>query len=904
MEQNWRTISAAAKVASVRISARTSAHLALSTARTRKFSAKAPSNLPSDVDVAIIGGGVTGASILYHLGLAGVGSSSAIFEKATLTSGATWHAAGLVTYYHGGNNFKFWHQEGVDLYKKWQNEEDIQLSFNQPGSIRLIQNEERMKEAQFTLAKSKLYQGLFDGPELNIISPDEAKRLHPLLNTDGLLGALYTEGDGHICPSSVTQTFAAKGRALGGQIYEHTEVVGVQCMPDGKWEVTVQPAGGEIHVVHANRIVNAAGLWCQHIGKFAGVHTPAVVLQHQYVITETVPEVKEYHKTHGHQLPVLRDLEGSFYLRDEGDGILIGPYEDENLCELVPEDWKGTMPPELTYHLFGGDVERIMHSMEHAFELVPAIQEIGIKTVLNGPTCWPADGNHLVGPSHEKPNYWHACAESYGIAHGAGLGRYLVHWMQHGEPPYELTEADPARYGAWATPKFVGEKVKESYGWNNHVAHFNENRPRARPVINEDRPQADIVRVLEERGGQLGFSHGWETPSWFYSEPENLKNTLATFQRPSYIPAVAEECRKVVDHAGLCYWPFAHYRIKGADATSFLNRMIANKLPAVGRVGLGHLLTPTGKVYSELTFVRLAEEDFYVTGYSNFQLHDLRWFKEHLQKGEQVDIEDVTSKRAVLFINGPNAEETVAKLLDEPVDLSRSTFKMFQWRNLKLNGASTIAVRMSFIGEHGLELHVDRDQVARLYEKLQEVDPQLGNWGGVAMNSFRIEKGVALFGKDITKDHNALEAGLGRFVKFDKGDFIGRDALLTIHEQGPKRKLVMLEVDVGADQVDVVGNEPLRDVDTGKVVGFTTSGTWGALTDKSIALAYVGPDGGSHRWVDGYRLKVDLLGKKYDCFVREKAFMEPAGVRDRKAKAAASARLAVELPASQPSASL
>jgi len=873
------------KEASARLSSRTSAYLALSSAKSRKFSAKAPSNLPSDVDVAIIGGGITGASILYHLGLEGIGSSCAIFEKATLTSGATWHAAGLVTYYHGGNNFKFWHQEGVDLYKKWQNEEGIPLSFNQPGSMRLIQNEDRMKEAQFSLAKSKLYQGLFDGPELNLISPEEAKRLHPLLNTKGLLGALYTEGDGHICPSSVTQAFAAKARKLGGMIYEHSEVVGVQCMPDGKWEVTVS-AGGEVHVVRANRVVNAAGLWCERIGKFAGVHTPGVVLQHQYVITESVPEVKAYHKEHGQQLPVLRDLEGSFYLRDEGDGILIGPYENENLVQLVPNDWNGTMPPELTYHVFDGDVDRIMHSMEAAFELVPAIQEIGIKTVLNGPTCWPADGNHLVGPSHEKPNYWQACAESYGIAHGAGLGRYLVHWMQHGEPPYELSEADPARYGAWATPEFVGEKVKEAYGWNNNTAHFNENRTRARPVINADRPQADIVRVLEARGGQLGFSHGWETPSWFNSEPGNLRNTLATFQRPSYTPAVVEECRKVVEHAGLCYWPFAHYRIKGAGAPSFLDRMIANKLPAVGRVGLGHLLTPTGKVYSELTFVRLAEDDFYVTGYSNFQLHDLRWFNEHMQKGEQVEIEDVTNQRAVLFINGPNAEQTVSKILDEPVDLSRSTFKPFQWRELKLDGAKTIAVRMSFIGEHGLELHVERDQVARLYEKLQEVDPQLSNWGGVAMNSFRIEKGVALFGKDITKDHNALEAGLGRFVKFDKGDFMGRDALLKVREAGVERKLVMLEVDVGADQVDIVGNEPLRDVDSGKVVGFTTSGMWGALTNKSVALGYVGPDGGSARWGDGYRLKVDLLGKRYDCFVREKAFMEPAGVRDRKAKAA------------------
>jgi len=611
------------------------------------------------------------------------------------------------------------------------------------------------------------------------------------------------------------------------------------------------------------------------------------VLQHQYVITEPIEEVKAYHQKHGHQLPVLRDLEGTYYLRDEGDGILVGPYENENDMQLAPPEWKGTMPPELTYHLWEGDLERIMYSMECATKLVPQLETTGIKTVLNGPTCWPADGNHLVGPSYEKPNYWMACAESYGIAHAAGLSRYLVHWMQHGEPPYELTEADPARYGAWATPEWTADKVKEAYGWNNTTAYFNENRTRARPVVHAERPQADVVAALQARGAQLGFSHGWETPSWFHSEAVDLKNTLATFQRPSYMDAIERECRQIVEHAGLAYWPFAHYKISGAGAPAFLNRLIANKLPAVGRVGLGHLLTPTGKVYSELTFVRLAEEEFYVTGYSNYQLHDLRWMNEHMQDGEQVKIEDVTSNRAVLFINGPDAEETVAKLLDEPVDLARTQFKAFQWRKLSLAGTDTIAVRMSFIGEHGLELHVPRDQVAALHKKLHEVDPKLGDWGGVTMNSFRIEKGVPLFGKDITKDHDAFEAGLDRFVKLDKGDFIGRDALLKVKEAGgPTRKLVNLEVSVGGDKVDCTGNEPLRCTETGKVVGFTTSGTWGCLAGKSVALGYVY---GKELFADGTRLHVDLLGKKYEAFVRVKAAMEPAAVRDRKAAAAAAA---------------
>jgi len=853
----------------------------------RHFSSKGPSDLPSEVEVAIVGGGVTGASILYNLGLKGLASSAAIFEKATLTSGATWHAAGLVTYYHGGNNFKFWHKEGVELYKKWQNEDGIELSFNQPGSMRLIQNEDRLKEAHYTLSKSKLYQGLFDGPEMHLITPEEAKKHHPLINTDGVIAALWTEGDGHIDPSSVTQTFASKAKALGGKIYEHSEVVGLTCQPDGSWEVLLQLPSGDSHVVKAKKVINCAGLWAERIGDFAGVHTPCTVIQHQYVITEPIPEVKEYHAKHGHQLPVIRDLEGSYYLRDEGDGMLIGPYEGEDQMELAPREWKGTMPPELTYHLFEGDLERLMDSMEAATALVPQLETVGIKTVLNGPTCWPSDGNHLVGPSHEKPNYWNACAESYGIAHGAGLGRYLVHWMVHGEPPYELMEADPARYGAWATKEWVQDKVKEAYGWNNFTAYFNENRPRARPVICEDRPQQNIVEALKSRGAQFGFSHGWETPNWFHSEAKDLKNEMASFNRPAYWnSAVKSECESIINHAGLCYWPFAHYRITGAGAAEFLNRLIANKLPAVGRVGLGHLITPTGKVWSELTFVRLADDDFYVTGYSGYQLHDLRWMKEQLKADEQVDIEDVTSKRAVLFINGPKSEEIVSKVLDSPVDLARTEFKAFQWRKLGMAGADVIAVRMSFIGEHGLELHCERDQVANIFQKLHEADPKLADWGGSAMTSFRLEKSVPLFGKDITKDHNAFEAGLDRFIKLDKGDFIGRDALVEVKEKGLTRKLVQMEVMVGEDQVDAFGNESIRCPETNEVVGFTTSGAYGCLTGKSIALGYVY---GSERWVGGTKLKVDLLGKQYDLQVLDKAPMAPAAVRDRQAAKAAAA---------------
>lgn len=840
------------------------------------------SSIPKEVTGLIIGGGITGCSILYHLARHPSlrNSTHLLVEKGELTSGATWHAAGLCTYFHGGNNFRFWHQETLDLFRHWRDKEGVQLSLHTPGSIRIIDSKARMEEAMHQLEKARLYARLFGTPEMEIISPDEVKTRHPLCNVEGIYGGLASFHDGHTDPSSATNEFArrAKEASKNVQIEKNTEATKLHLRADKRWEVTVMK-NGEPAVIVADFVVNAAGLWCDKIGRLAGITTPSVVLQHQYVITEEIPAVKEYHDSHGgQQLPVLRDLSGSYYLRDEGSGILIGPYEHEDSVELSPAEWRSgdkSMPTDHSYFLFDEDVDRLLPHIEHAAALVPEVANVGIKTVVNGPTMWPADGSHLVGPSFEAPNYWMACAESYGIAHSAGLGRYITDWIADGEPPYELNEADPGRYGPWATRAWVGEKVKEAYGWNNVIGYPNNDMPRARPVIMKNKGIIDLLRAA---GCQFGLNNGWEGPNWFYDKAEYVQDKYASFHRPKYHSFVENEVKGLLAHCGVLYWPFAKYSIKGPEAFARLDRMVGNALPAVGRVALCHMITPAGRVMSEVTVCRIAEDEFYLVSYPNMQFFDHRWLKTHLglwdEKPSKLEFKDVTDDFGVLMLNGPNSDKVVAKH-----STSKFPTRHYAFADVEIGGMPVKALKVSFIGEDGWELHMAQDDVPKVYKLLMQ-DKSVVNWGGVAMNTMRMEKGIPLFGKDFTKDHSALEAGLERFLDMKK-DFIGKDALQAeLKKGGPKRKLVMLEVD--SDNVDCIGNEPIYVGD--KLVGFTTSGAFGHVCHKSLCYGYVPSDISA----SADKISIPLLGTSYKAKILDKPPVRMAAQRRRDAKKAAS----------------
>jgi len=816
----------------------------------------------------IIGGGVTGCAVLYNLAKRGV--NCVLFEKGDLTCGATWHAAGLVTRFHGGNNFRLWHEEGVQLFNQWE-AEGTPLSFHTPGSIRLIPNDKAyIEEAKYQFGKAKIFSSLFGCGEQHLISPDEMKRLHPLVNLEdtGIYGGLMTEGDGHIDPSSVTNAFASRAKELGGCIEQQTQVVGLELLPNKKWEVITRTSKGEEKRTVADFVVNAAGLWCDVVGRMAGVRTPSVVLQHQYCITETIDAVKEYHQEHGHQLPVLRDLLGSFYVRDEQDGLLVGPYEYSSAMQLAPAEWRKTgMPMDYANFLFEGDVERLMPHLERAMEILPQVSEVGMKTVLNGPTMWPADGNHLVGPAPEwdtAPNFWMACAESYGIAHSAGLSRYLVEWIVNGEPPYELKEADPARYGPWATKDWVGTKVCEAYGSNNHVHFPNENMLAGRPV--EPIPNKDIYDVLKAEGCQFGFHNGWESANYFdpASKGEQHGNSRGSWHRPPYQDLVERECKSMADFGGICYWPFAKFHVSGPGAVGFLDKLVPNRLPNVGRCALSYFLTPQGKIGSEVMLVRLADDKFYVVSYPEQEFFDWRWL--HMNRpSEGVEIENVTADFGTLMVSGPESRRVLGQLAGDEAAWSKDNFKFYAYREVEFAGIPCRALRVSFTGELGWELHPATGDVAPLYKALKAQEPRLCDWGGFAMGSFRLEKGFKAFGSDMTRDHQALEAGIsGKFLRMEK-DFIGRDALAA--SEAPARRLVHLGVST-PDGTDCVGNEAIFNTTTGKVVGFTTSGGFGYLAQRSIAFGYV-----SSADLDAQApLAVEVLGELCSAEVQEGAF--------------------------------
>jgi dimethylglycine dehydrogenase len=689
------------------------------------------------------------------------------------------------------------------------------------------------------------------------LAPQEIEDLHPFFDSKaaGIAGGLYTQGDGHVDPSSVTQVFAKKARENGGQIFRFHDVTRVTQLANGRWLVGGQSQEGPFEI-KCDFVVNAAGLWCDRIGALAGVSTPSVVIQHQYVITEAIPQLKDVHAQLGSQLPVLRDLEGSFYMRDEGDGFLIGPYEEAP--QLAPAEWRSKgMPKEHFNFLFSSDMDRLLDNVGRAGEIVPILGETGLKTVLNGPTMWTADGNHLYGPSWEKSNYWLACAESYGIAHSAGNSRYLAHWIAKGEPPYELFESDPARYGYWATTDFVSEKVLETYKLNNHPHSPNENLTAARPV--KGFPNEPLRERLRDNGAQFGFHNGWEAASWFHTQKKELGNSQASFRRPAYFSRVAEEVAQVSQKGGVIFWAFGKFMVEGPDALPFLKNLLCTRVPTTpGKCALGYMLTPEGKVLSEVMVSCYAPDKYYLVTYGEREQHDLRWMKLH-QGEHQVSFQNVTNDYGVLMVNGPQSRSVLQKLSGH--DFSRDAFKFYTFKEIQIFGVPLTAARVTYTGELGWELHVSHNHLLTIYDALKKEG--LADFGAYAMGSFRLERAVKAFGSDMTLDHLGVEAG----ISMANREFMGK----TVKD--PTRFLAYLKVH--SQEVDCVGNEGIWA--DNELVGFTTSGGFGHVTQTSLAFGYLPI---SYRLAKN--LEVNLLGKRVPVEVLEKPVL-PAQILSDKA---------------------
>ncbi|XP_034048900.1 dimethylglycine dehydrogenase, mitochondrial [Thalassophryne amazonica] len=818
--------------------------------------------LKDTADTVVIGGGCVGVSLAYHLAKGGT-KDVVLLEKSELTAGSTWHAAGLTTYYHPGINLKKVHYDSIQLYGNLEAETGQAVGFHQPGSIRIASTPARVDEMKYQMTRTHWHVT----PQY-LIGPEKVQELFPLLNMDKVLAGLYTPGDGHIDPYSLTMAMAAGARMYGAQIYISAPVTGLTQTSDGKWDVQT-PQG----TIHANRIVNATGFWAREVGKMIGFEHPTIAVHHQYVVTATVPEVKALKK----ELAVIRDLESSYYLRQERDGLLFGPYEKMEKMVLQDSWVTDGVPPGFGKELFESDLDRIMEHVEMAMEMVPVLKKADIINIVSGPITYTPDLLPMVGPHRGVHNYWTAIGFGYGIIHAGGIGKFLSDWIRNGEPPYDLVECDPNRYSTWTTVPFMCAKVRESYGFNNVVGYPKEERFAGRPSSRT----SGVYELLKDKGS-MGFHTGWEQPHWFYKPGDDI-GYKPSFRRTNWFRPVGRECKLVMEKVGVIdLTPFGKFIVKGKDSHKLLDHLFANTLPKVGLTNISHMLTPAGKVYAEVTITQLAPGEFLLITGSGSELHDLRWIEAEVANGGyDVDISNVTEHLGVLGVAGPNARKVLQKLTDE--DMSDTGFKFLHCKSIQLAGIPLRAIRISYTGELGWELYIDQKNMATVYNAIMEAGKNEGidNFGTYAMSSLRLEKGFRGWGAEMNCDTNPLEAGLDYFIKLNKpADFIGKAALRDIKAKGLKRKLSYISVE--SDNVDPEGNETVWH--NGKVVGNTTSGAYSYSSQQSLAFAYLPMELCSVE----QKVEVELLGKKYPAMVIQEPLVltEPTRTRlQKKSKA-------------------
>jgi dimethylglycine dehydrogenase len=798
--------------------------------------------------VAVIGGGIVGASVLYHLARAGW-TDAVLIERGELASGSTWHAAGNTPHFNTSLNLSRIHLASTELYQRLEVETGQAVGFHRPGSLRLASVPDRMDEYRRHRGKARTI-----GLPFEVVGPDDIRRLHPLVETRGVLGAVWNPEDGHVDPTSVTQALVKGARDRGVRVHRHTRVTALERTPGGEWRIGTDRGDFLVEVV-----VNAAGTWAREVGHLVDLDLPIVAMEHQYLVTETIPEIAALDR----EVPLLREVDVSYYLRQEAQGLLLGPYERGAKPFGV-----GGIPPGFGADLLPPDPERLRSIVEGAMARVPALGRAGIARIVNGPITYTPDGNPLLGPAFGLPDFWLACGFSFGITQAGGAGQYLAEWIVEGQPTIDLWELDPRRYGAYATEHYAVARCIDIYEDEYAIVYPQDDRRPGRPARTS--PLHDRFR---DAGAVFGVRNGWERPYWFApagTEPRDRPS----FRRTNWFDAVGKEARAVRERAGVLELSsFSKYEIHGPGAEAFLDRLCANRLPRLGRIALSQLLTARGTIEGDVTVTRLAPERFLVLSASVAELHDLDWLRRHAPVDGSVTIENVTARWGVLILAGPRARDILGRITD--ADLSNGAFPWFSAREIQAGSAPVRALRINFVGELGWELHHPVEYQVGLYETLRRAGEDVGlvDFGLRAMDSLRLEKAYRAWSSDINTEVTPLEAGLERFVAFDKGDFIGRAALLRQRREGVRKRLATLEVD--ADDADCWGNEALWAGD--RVVGITTSGGYGYWLGRSLVVAYL--DAELAR--PGTRLAVEILGDRRPAVVLAEPPFDPENHRPR-----------------------
>ena len=801
--------------------------------------------MKSHAQVVVIGGGVVGASVLYHLTKMGW-KDVMLLERAELTAGSTWHAAGGVHTVNGDPNVAKLQQYTIELYKEIEAISGQSCGAHITGGIMLAGTQERVNWMKMAIAR-----GRYLGMDLSMISMDEAYDLFPLLDKKKFIGAMYDPVEGHVDPYGVTHAYAKSAQIGGATIQLRTRVMDLVQREDGSWDVITDQGN-----IHAQHVVNAGGLWAREVGRMVGLELPILAMEHQYLITEDLEMLKGRTKELVHCI----DFEGEIYTRQERGGVLLGTYE------RAGKAWSERETPwDFGQNLLPNDLDRIAPSLEVGFDHFPAIGEAGIKKVINGPFTFAPDGNPLIGPVRGLRNYWVACGVMAGFSQGGGVGLALSNWMVTGDPGFDVWGMDVARYGSWATLAFTNTKVKENYSRRFSIRYPNEDLPAARPLRT-----SPVYDLLKQENAVFGEYCGLEHALWFAPQGSAPVEDV-TYLRSNAHPHVGAEVAAVRNGVGLLeITNYGKFDVSGPKAAEFLDHVMANKLPSIGKMVLTPMLNEAGKLIGDFTIGRLAQDHFFVVGTYAAEDYYRRWFERHAP-ASGVTIRPCAMEYTGFSVAGPKSRALLQTLVN--LDLSTANFPFLSFRQIDIGMIPAYVGRVSFTGDLGYEIWVTSDYQRALYTLLKAAGAPFGIKliGGRALNSMRLEKSFGTWAREYRPIYGPFEAGLGRFVDLKRADFVGRAAALKDKESGGALRLVAFSVDSDAD---AFGDEPVWH--NGKVVGWVTSGGYGHTVQKSLAMGYIPKDLASDT-----AFEIEILGERRRATRIEGAAFDPSGARMR-----------------------
>ena len=800
------------------------------------------SGLPKYSRIIVIGGGVVGVSCLYHLAKSGL-SNLLLIEKNELTAGSTWHAAGNVPTFSSSWAIMNMQRYSTELYRGLSKEVNYPMNYHVTGSVRLAHSEERMME--FQRAKG---MGIYQGMDIDVIGLSELKSKYPFIETHDLKGALFDPNDGDIDPAQLTQALAKGARDLGADIIRFCSATGIS-KNKKNWIVNTNKGSIECEIV-----INAAGYYAKRVSEwfipFGGRSIPMSVMSHQYLLTEEIPELQERSEKLNSKLPLLRDVDSSYYLRQEKNGLNLGPYERN--CKVHWHESNDPLPDDFSFQLYPDDLERLEWYIEDAMKRVPILGKAGISKVINGPIPYTPDGNPLIGPSPGLTNVYEACVFTFGIAQGGGAGKVLSEWVSEGYTEWDMWSCDPRRFTDYTDKDYCAAKAAEVYG-HEYAMHF----PFHSWPAGRDKKQSPNHQTIINNGGQMGAYNGWERANWFAKDGDDTsENSTQTWNREGpWFSRVREECLAVNRNVGVLDLPgFSRFKVEGPGASEFLLSKISGNLPAIDRMNLAYFPDERGRVLTEMSIMRHDLNKFTLITAGAAQWHDYEILKLGINKNQNVEVSDITNDWTCLIVTGPNSRSLINSISN--ADL---TLPWLSLQKAKIENKQILLARVSYAGELGWEIHAKNEDMSLIYEKV--LSEGATPFGMFALDSLRVEKGYRAWKGDLSTDYSLLESGLERFIKFDKKEvFPGKQSLLSEKQRGSVKKFVSMIIK------DNVCDAPYMSTiwHDGKIIGEVTSGAYGHRVNASIALGMVKTD----LAISGQTVSVDIFGNDFPAIIQ------------------------------------